>query len=274
MKSAVLLLSSSLALASAFCDHGTRAFNRRAEPSEKVKFGYEDLLGPVVWQGIDEQSAVCATGRHQSPISISQANSKAVQGSRLNFTVESYPNGAEFLNLGTTLEVLANGTMALGDKDYSLVQYHVHTPSEHRINREYYPMEVHFVFQAEDDSLAVVGIMVEVASEEQTSDFVSATFANLDKAPNAGSVTETPALDFGALQAHINNSTEGVAWNVVEKPVFMNTTLYREIKNNLKFNSRFTQNEPGAINLLDQARLLLNGQVKPGSNATGLGDDE
>jgi carbonic anhydrase len=148
---AALVVSSSLALASAVCHHGTKSFARRAEDIVKPNFGYTDLMGPVVWQGLSAEASVCATGQHQSPIAINRNNSKSVDGSSLKFDVQSYPNGAEFLNLGTTLEVLANGSMSLDDEDYSLVQYHIHTPSEHRINEEYYPMEVHFVFQAKGE---------------------------------------------------------------------------------------------------------------------------
>lgn len=52
---------------------------------------------------------------------------------------------SKFLNLNTTIEVEVNGTTTFGGTQFRLAQYHIHTPSEHRINGEYYPLEVHMV---------------------------------------------------------------------------------------------------------------------------------
>lgn len=38
-----------------------------------------------------------------------------------------------------------NGTTTFGGNQFELAQFHIHTPSEHRINREYFPLEVHMV---------------------------------------------------------------------------------------------------------------------------------
>jgi hypothetical protein len=53
----------------------------------------------------------------------------------------------EFENLGTTIEVIVNGTTKFGGTDFRLKQFHMHTPSEHRVNDEYYPLEVHMVHE-------------------------------------------------------------------------------------------------------------------------------
>jgi carbonic anhydrase len=53
----------------------------------------------------------------------------------------------KFENLGTTIEVLANGTTSFAGSDFRLVQFHMHTPSEHHVNGEYHPLEVHMVHQ-------------------------------------------------------------------------------------------------------------------------------
>jgi carbonic anhydrase len=53
----------------------------------------------------------------------------------------------EFENLGTTIEVIVNGTTSVAGSDFQLVQFHMHTPSEHHLNGEYHPLEVHMVHQ-------------------------------------------------------------------------------------------------------------------------------
>lgn len=53
-----------------------------------------------------------------------------------------------FENIGSTIEVtLPRGSLFTRTGHYTLHQFHFHTPSEHRINEEYFPLEVHFVFK-------------------------------------------------------------------------------------------------------------------------------
>jgi carbonic anhydrase len=274
MQSSLLLLSFGLSLVDAICHHGTTLYHRRAEV-EEPKFGYTNLDGPLAWHGLSAENMLCAQGQRQSPISVTGDNSSPAAGSSLAFDITDFPEGGELLNLGTTLEVEANGTMALNNKSYTLAQFHFHTPSEHRINGEYYPMEVHFVFQAADESLAVVGQMVEVAAMEVPAAFISSVFANLDRAGETGAAVETAPINFTALKEHIAASTiwqyegslttpscdEGVSWNVVENPLFISSTTYRQIKSVIKFNSRYTQNQPGEVNLVDNACTALTAEA-------------
>lgn len=40
------------------------------------------------------------------------------------------------------------GTTTFAGKEFALKQFHHHTPSEHRINDEYFPLEIHMVHEA------------------------------------------------------------------------------------------------------------------------------
>lgn len=116
--------------------------------------------------------------------------------------------------------------------------------------------------------------MVEVAAMEVPAAFISGVFANLDKAGETGAAVETTPLDFAALKTHIAESPiwqyegslttpscdEGVSWNVVERPLFVSATTYRQIKSVIKFNSRYTQNQPGEANLVDNACTVLSAE--------------
>ena len=85
---------------------------------------------------------------NQSPIDISPSATTLDNGTSCTLNVPNYPSGAIFENLGTNIEVIVNGTLVDGNKTYALAQFHFHTPSQHRINEEIYPMELHFVFEA------------------------------------------------------------------------------------------------------------------------------
>lgn len=50
---------------------------------------------------------------------------------------------------------------------YKLIQFHVHTPSEHWIDGHLSPMEIHFVHKDEKNRLAVIGVTVEPGAEQK-----------------------------------------------------------------------------------------------------------
>ena len=62
---------------------------------------------------------------------------------------------------GHTIQVTVEegSTLTTSRGTYKLKQFHFHTPSEHTINGEYFPMEVHFVHQSADGKFAVVGAL-------------------------------------------------------------------------------------------------------------------
>lgn len=144
-----LLVTSTASLAAASCSYGTTLFPRDTR-APVATFAYDGLNGPLNWYGLNTTAnAACALGTRQSPINIVTENYGAYSGVELDFALADYPEGAEIENLGSTLEVFANGSMTSKcGKQYALKQFHFHTPSEHHINGEYHPMEVHFVFQA------------------------------------------------------------------------------------------------------------------------------
>jgi carbonic anhydrase len=97
-------------------------------------------------------------------------------------------------------------------------------------------------------------------------------FDKLHEAREPGSSTTTGPLNFSKLAHHLAHSdvyqyggslttppcTEGIAWNVVKDPIYIDPATYKKAKKVMKFNSRYTQNIPNGINLLDNARVVLN----------------
>jgi len=153
MLSALLFAASTIATVSANCVYGTSTFPRR----EQVKvstWGYDALKGPLNWYGLNETANyACDKGSKQSPIIIDSTVSVLSASTITNFSVVDYPCGAEFENLGTNVEVVVNGTLVDGNSNttFKLAQFHFHTPAEHRINSEFYPMEMHWVFESDGE---------------------------------------------------------------------------------------------------------------------------
>ncbi|ORY71460.1 carbonic anhydrase [Pseudomassariella vexata] len=261
------LISFLVPTASAMCDHGTSHFYKRNPLNSRAQgtFSHQGATGPIIWHTLANVNSACALGTAQSPINVKASNSKEVAGSSLTFAVDTYPEGAELENLGTALQVPANGTLTLKNTNYSLAQFHFHTPSEHLINDEYYPLEVHFVWEAADSSLAVVGFLIEVA---RTSDeLLTSIFANVADITGAGDITHTESLNFTALATHLSKSTvfqysgslttppctEGISWNIVSEPISIDVATYVKVKGIMKFNSRYIQDINGEKNLLQSA---------------------
>jgi len=123
---------------------------------ENADWSYAGDTGPAQWAELSPVYATCA-GERQSPIDLTDATTAAGPALGQAYT----PAAAEVVDTGHGLQVnTGGGTLTVGSVTYDLLQFHVHTPSEHTVDGSDYPAELHFVHQA-GDSLAVVGVFVE-----------------------------------------------------------------------------------------------------------------
>ena len=117
-----------------------------AEILSLPNFDYGTVRGPLQWQNIDPANSLCASGTKQSPIVLDGTVPQLAPGT-IRMEVAN-PATTKFENLGTTVEVEMEGKTTVGNATFNLKQFHFHTPSEHRINNEYFPIEVHMVHEA------------------------------------------------------------------------------------------------------------------------------
>jgi carbonic anhydrase len=159
----LLAVCASRALAS--CAYGTSLFPRAEGGEVKVNtFGYSGAIGPSNWHRLDvAANALCATGSHQSPIDMVQGAFSVIPASDLTIDVPDFTNGTEFENLGTTVEVIAQGgTMLVAGVEHTLQQFHFHLPSEHLDNGMSRAMEMHMVWEGPEGQIAVIGTYIDV----------------------------------------------------------------------------------------------------------------
>ncbi|KAJ5263399.1 hypothetical protein N7478_011004 [Penicillium angulare] len=262
-----------IAAASASCLRGTSLMPRAADGTvEANSFNYTNLGGPLNWYGLDSANSACSTGKFQSPINIETDEISYAAANSVHFHVPKADN-AKFENLGSGLEVvLTNGTLSANGTSYKLAQFHFHTPSEHRINNEYYPMEVHFVFENTAGAIAVVGFVFELSQFGYSTPLFDSVFAHIDDIATPGTYTKTDQLDFSGLTQHLNSHgiyqysgslttppcSESVAWFLSTEPLPLNVQSYNAVKHILKYNARYTQNALGQDNLLEVAAKELN----------------
>lgn len=189
-------------------------------PHKDIHWTYSGDTGPAKWASLDKKWAACG-GESQSPIDL---DLRATKAKPIEFSYK--PTAASVIDNGHTLQVnLEPGSkITIDDQTFDLVQFHVHTPSEHTIAGESFPMELHLVHKDKSGRLAVVGVMYEVGESKVLDPVWSKWPAKTDaevklKKPFDPSTllpeSHTVVSYTGSLTTP--PCTEGVSWNVMRR---------------------------------------------------------
>ena len=121
-------------------------------------WGYAGHTGPSHWGDLNKDYHMCKDGKQQSPIDITSAKQSNLPAIRLSYN--SSP--VSIVNNGHTIQInmQQGSSISVGDKTYRLLQFHFHSPNEHTINGIPADMVAHFVHQAADGQLAVIGVLL------------------------------------------------------------------------------------------------------------------
>jgi carbonic anhydrase len=177
------------------------------------------------YEDVDAWGETCATGDQQSPIDLADATDEDLADLDLAY----HASPALVDDTGHTVQVNLDdaGTMTRDGETYTLVQFHFHAPSEHLLDGVPYAAEVHLVHQAEDGTLAVLGILIkEGAADPVIADVLAhvpdesadpaATSEPIDVSAMLPAVLRTFRYD-GSLTTP--PCSEGVAWSVFREPM-------------------------------------------------------
>lgn len=195
----------------------------------KTPWTYE---GAAHWSDLDPEYAACNAGREQSPIEI--RNAQKADLPLLKFEFKDAPL-RPVINNRYTIRVNyrpGNGNLLLAaNKQYELVQFHFHHPSEEPVDGKRYPMEVHLMYRSGDGSVAGVTTFVESGSANST---VQKLWDHMPKTEGQQEVTGVEFSPAALLPSARDSSyymymgslsappcTEGVTWFVLKHPVEM-----------------------------------------------------
>ncbi|MDE2943902.1 MAG: carbonic anhydrase family protein [Gemmatimonadota bacterium] len=181
-------------------DHAEAEGQMEAEHEEgmgegEVHWGYEGDLAADRWGGLDPSFAVCDTGVEQSPVDLTGATpADAADGGGLD--IQWQATEWEVVDNGHTIQInVAEGSsIVLEGREFSLLQFHFHLPSEHTADGAASPMEVHFVHAAEEGDLAVIGVFMAEGDADATIQGLWDAIPGPDESPAA-----VGALDPGTL---------------------------------------------------------------------------
>jgi len=186
-------------------------------------WGYTGADGADNWGKLHPDFALCANGKNQSPINIT--NTLDAETPAITFNYQA--NGGEVINNGHTIQVnfAAGSSMNLRGTTYHLKQFHFHAPSENLIDGKSYPLEAHLVHADDKGNLAVVGVMYNIGA---ANDAVSAAWAAMPekadgKATLAQAINGMTLLPSNQDYYRFNGSlttppcSEGVTWLVMKE---------------------------------------------------------
>ncbi len=222
-----------------------------------VEWGYEGEIGPAYWSRLTWDYAICEQGVHQSPIDLTDANEiQYAQMERVIGTVgmdlQRRAEVMDVLDNGHTVQVTSDADIGISidGREYGLLQFHFHSPSEHTIDGRVFPLEAHFVMGNEAGQLAVVSYLFK---EGEANDDYAPIVAGLPQ--NSGGkrkledlVFELDALkplsgDFFAYPGSLTTPpcSEGVVWLVHADPQEMSAEQLAAFARILKNNARPVQ---------------------------------
>ena len=124
---------------------------------DAVHWSYEGDHGPDHWGDLSPDFVQCKVGVNQSPIDIVDTFDTQLPTLTLDYTTSAI----DLINNGHTAQVNVQpgSYLRVGGEEYELLQFHVHTPSEHRVNGKAFLMETHYVHRNASGELAVLALL-------------------------------------------------------------------------------------------------------------------
>jgi len=204
-------------------------------------WGYSGEAGPDNWSKVSADNLMCALGRNQSPIDLSDLTDAVLKPFQL-----AYEAGAsEVVNNGHTIQVnYASGSrLTVAGRTFELKQFHFHAPSENRIAGKAFPMEGHLVHADQDGNLAVLAVMFIEGAANPVLEKVWAAMPPKagDKNPLAAGTNAAGLLPRNRDYYRFNGSlttppcSEGVLWMVVKTPTTVSRAQIEQFRKTVGF---------------------------------------
>ena len=131
--------------------------NKSIKTSSANDWSYAGKTGPDQWGKLNKQYATCASGVNQSPVIFESTIHAALKPIRVIHKFAA----KEILSIPNGLRVhFKEGNMMVLDKNaFQLKHMDIHSPSEHLLNGQSYPLEIQLFHEDSKKNLAVMSIL-------------------------------------------------------------------------------------------------------------------
>ena len=204
--------------------------------AEGAHWSYEGATGPAHWGDVDAASKVCSVGSQQSPIDITGTIPAKLPPLRTAWakTADTIVNNGHTIQLNTA----PGSTLKVGKDSYTLLQFHFHRPSEHKIGGKKFPMEAHFVHRHANGSLAVVGVLMTAGKANKAFSKIAATMPAHEGPAGEGRCRHQPervvaeAARLLSVQGSLTTPpcSEVVNWLLLREPITWRRSRYRRFR--------------------------------------------
>ncbi len=213
-----------------------------------TEWEYQGSRGADRWGQLSADFEMCERGIMQTPIDLGNANAQG----EVSLDIDWNTGPLIVLNNGHTVQAnfAPGSSITSGGKEFSLLQVHFHTPSEHTVDGEHYPLTAHFVHASEAGELAVVGVMFEEGeANAELQKLVDVAPAQERETMTVDGVSFDPAAllpeDMGIYRYMGSLTTppcsEGVNWHVVAQPVSASADQIAAMEGIMGMNARPVQ---------------------------------
>lgn len=240
-----LFAASGIAASSLFgCDSLTSATKEKG----KTKWGYIGEKGPDSWGSLSSDYQVCQSGKTQSPVNLQSA----VDADLPELKIDYKDTPLRIINNGHTIQVnyQPGSFLTLDNEPFELLQFHFHHPSEHKVEGEALPMELHLVHKNKKGDLAVVGVFLKEGEVNPTLQEIWQVMPMKESGEKTISNLNVNASDllpeekdyyryFGSLTTP--PCSETVNWIVLKEPVEISSPQVKKFAQVFPMNARPVQ---------------------------------
>lgn len=218
---------------------------------EEHHWSYQGSTGPAKWGALEHEYATCGIGKTQSPIDIEDSVAKKSDLPAIAFDYK--PSPLKIIDNGHTVQVdyAPGSSITVQGKQYDLVQFHFHKPSEEKINGKSSDMVAHLVHRDRDGNLAVVAVLLKAGG---ANNLIDTLWKNVPKEKNkqqAVASVQVNAADLlpankSAYYTFAGSLTtppcsEGVTWFVLKTPTSISKDELASFGHIYSMNARPTQ---------------------------------
>jgi carbonic anhydrase len=218
------------------------------QDSAENKWSYSGTNGPEHWGDLGTENTLCKLGRDQSPIDIETAEKADLPPIQFSYQ----PSPLKIINNGHTIQInYAPGSkISIAGKQYEVVQFHFHHPSEEKIRGRGYDMVTHIVHKDSEGHLAVVAVLLKSGQENS---FLQGLWSHLPASPGKEQTIANVRVNVADLLPAEKGyytfdgslttppCSEGVRWLVLKSPVELSSAQVAAFGKLYPKNARPTQ---------------------------------